>query len=628
MAEPSTSELKQLITDVLNKVTAVEGEVSSLKVDQERLHVAVNNVQSKKMEHGDTPETAGSKGKTVLGTSVSTITPATPHKIRFPLFDGSTDPITWVHRCKQFFRQAQSGDEDKVWLATYHLEGAAQQWYYRLERNQGVPTRARFVELVNLRFGPPMRSNPLGELISVKRTGSVADYQDQFLTHLARCDDVTEAQQIAIFTAGLGDPLRVDIELHRPTTLEDAMSLARAFERRHGLSSVPATAAHGSGRGPSGRTGPFTPPANRFASPNVGSSSSSAGAPHQQPPVPPHPRPASGARFLWLTPEEMAKRHEEGLCFNFPAKFSREHLKECTMRGIYLLEIDGETVADAATEEDVQISANAITGIATSMTMHLGVKLGSSALHALVDSGSTHCFISTAAARRMGITPIPRPGMTVGVANGDRIACDGICPTVPVTIGNERFSIDFYIIALGGYEMVLGCQWLRTLGPIIWDFDRLSMSFWCIDHNIKWFGLEMNKGSRTHAINTGDLLQLLLAEFADIFVVPEGLLPARASDHRIHLPPGTPPVAVRPYRYPQLLKDEIEKQCVEMLRQGIIRPSTSPFSSPALLVRKKDGTWRFCIDYRALNAVTIKDRFPIPVIDELLDELQRARFFT
>ena len=87
-------------------------------------------------------------------------------------------------------------------------------------------------------------------------------------------------------------------------------------------------------------------------------------------------------------------------------------------------------------------------------------------------------------------------------------------------------------------------------------------------------------------------------------------------------------MAVRPYRYPQLLKDEIEHQCGDMLARGIIRESTSPFSSLVLLVRKADGTWRFCVDYRELNKQTVRDKFPIPLVDELIDELKGARFFT
>jgi hypothetical protein len=123
-------------------------------------------------------------------------------------------------------------------------------------------------------------------------------------------------------------------------------------------------------------------------------------------------------------------------------------------------------------------------------------------------------------------------------------------------------------------------------------------------------------------------IQHLLSEFPQLTTSPTELPPWCDCDHAIPLIEGAQPVSVRPYHYPPALKDEIEAQVDAMLQQGIIQPSTSPFNSPMLLVHKKDKTWRFCVDYRYLNALTVKTAFPIPVFDQLMDELAGARWFS
>jgi hypothetical protein len=120
----------------------------------------------------------------------------------------------------------------------------------------------------------------------------------------------------------------------------------------------------------------------------------------------------------------------------------------------------------------------------------------------------------------------------------------------------------------------------------------------------------------------------LLNEFPSVFAPPSSLPPTRSCDHVIPLVSGTSLVNIRAYHYPPTLKDEIERQVRDMLDKGFIQPSTSPFSSLVLLVQKKDSTWRFCVDYRYLNAMTIKSVYPISVFDQLMDELGLAKWFS
>ena len=109
-------------------------------------------------------------------------------------------------------------------------------------------------------------------------------------------------------------------------------------------------------------------------------------------------------------------------------------------------------------------------------------------------------------------------------------------------------------------------------------------------------------------------LALLLNNYNMVFNKPVGLPPPRSHDHSIPLEKDAGPVKVQPYRYLHSQKKQIEKMVHKMLQEGIIQSSKSPFSYPILLVKKRDKSWRFCIDYRALNDITIKDSYPIPTI--------------
>jgi hypothetical protein len=124
------------------------------------------------------------------------------------------------------------------------------------------------------------------------------------------------------------------------------------------------------------------------------------------------------------------------------------------------------------------------------------------------------------------------------------------------------------------------------------------------------------------------VLEQLLSDFAELFEEPKGLPPKRLCDHKIPLLPVATPMTLRPYRYNPMQKNEIEKQVAELVRQGVLQYSSSPFASPVLLVKKKGLTWSLCQDFLRLNAMTVKNKYLLPVIDELLDELAGSQWFT
>ena len=148
--------------------------------------------------------------------------------------------------------------------------------------------------------------------------------------------------------------------------------------------------------------------------------------------------------------------------------------------------------------------------------------------------------------------------------------------------------------------MLTPSQLILSTSASLWDLENLCLAFWRRGQRIVWKGLGSDRKAinvypavRTISTNIATIkpmMDRLLLQFQKVFATPSDLPPARRCDHRIHLLPGTVPVAVRPYRYPQLQKDELEAQCMTMLDQGIIRYSTSAFSAPVLLVKKPDNS--------------------------------------
>ncbi|GJX76508.1 reverse transcriptase [Tanacetum coccineum] len=259
-------------------------------------------------------------------------------------------------------------------------------------------------------------------------------------------------------------------------------------------------------------------------------------------------------------------------------------------------------------------------------------------LHILMDSGSTHNFLDLYMAKRLGCKIRNTCPLEVSVARGSKLISQYMVKSFQWKLQGVVFETDVMLLPLGGCEIVLGVQWLSTLGTIQWNFKDLVMKFLyegqkvhgkaqlsalcCVGQEVTLNLMQCNSGQE---MVLGAELTHMLEEYADVVEVPKELPPQRQFDHKIPLKEYNVTINIKPYRYPHSQKDTIETMVRELLDSGVIRPSNSPFLSPIVMVKKKDKSWRMCIDYRQLNKHTVKDKFPILVIEELIDELQGAQ---
>ncbi|WVZ63289.1 hypothetical protein U9M48_012931 [Paspalum notatum var. saurae] len=254
----------------------------------------------------------------------------------------------------------------------------------------------------------------------------------------------------------------------------------------------------------------------------------------------------------------------------------------------------------------------------------------------LFDSGATFSFISKAYALKHGYEIIELKQRYHITAAESSISTNHIVRDLCLQVGKESLFISPIVLPQLGIDVILGMEWLKQHNAMI-DVGSRTVQLRSSSRTDVIIHVPLHKhvSPTVNVAETQTEAQALAkipvaCEYPDVF--PEelpGLPPDRDVEFRIDLVPGTAPVSKRPYRMaPDELK-ELKTQLQEQLDKGFIRPSSSPWGCPALFVEKKDqGGKRLCVDYRPLNAVTVKNKYPLPHIDILFDQLGGATVFS
>ncbi|KAI3717828.1 hypothetical protein L1987_69691 [Smallanthus sonchifolius] len=272
----------------------------------------------------------------------------------------------------------------------------------------------------------------------------------------------------------------------------------------------------------------------------------------------------------------------------------------------------------------------------------------------LFDTGSDKSFVSFEFEPQLAMSraELDKP-FDILVADGYSVSCDTIIRDCTLTLNDHDFSINLIPMALGGFDIIVGMDWLTKHHAEVVCFDKYIRIPLDSGEILNVYDEKPSKGLKLMSCTTAQkyLRKKCVAFLAHIVeqkgkdkslqdipvikdypeVFPEdlpGLPPIRQVEFCIDLVPGANPMAKSPYRLAPSEMQELSSQLRELSDKGFIRPSVSPWGAPVLFVKKKDGSFRMCIDYRELNKLTVKNRYPLPRIDDLFDQLQGSTYFS
>ena len=579
-------------------------------------------------------------------------------KVDFPRFDGSGIK-EWIFKAEEFFGIDYTPDDMKVRTAAVHFDGHASTWHHSfIQTGVGLEVLydwKSYIKLLKERF-EDICEDPIAELKRLQETDGIVSYHEKFELIKIKLN-LSQEYLVSAYLAGLRIDTQMHVRMFQPQTISHCFLLGKLYERAHPKPSVQNWSANKGVTQVVHKGVLPTPKEYESKGANQGSN-----RPFAKPMITPK---------KFLSQAEMSDRRARGLCYWCDEKFTPEHYLTHKKTQLFSMEVDEEDVfmdamdqhevGDAVGQVNPQVSLNAVSGISDYKTMRVKGMFGKRAIFVLIDSGSTHNFVDPKVAVTLGCQIEASRLTKVTVADGRKLDIQGQIKGFTWNFQSTTFHTDVMLIPLQGCDMVLGVQWLEKLGRISWEFKKLEMGFlWegkkVLLHGIRNGSVRAVKAQKLNKLQEDQVqfamlsikeenirleevqecginkleiediepqeIKKILCEYKDIFEEPIELPPFRKHhDHKIQLKEGSNPVNQRPYRYSIHQKNEIDKIVEDMLVSGTVQNSSSSYASPVVLVKKKDGSWRLCVDYRELNGMTVKDRFPIPLIEDLMDEL-------
>ncbi|KAF7842448.1 Retrotransposable element Tf2 [Senna tora] len=582
--EKNVGEVKENVTVLQGEVTEIKRDVNSLKESVLEIKDSLARLEKKNTDVNELDRSEGSGSHGGGGNNEQHV--GEPNgkegekyrKLELPIFDG--EAIGWLFRVERYFSLNHMNEGEKLEAVAVCMEGKALNWLQWLETRMTIQSWGEFKKELLRRFHQSQQGNNYEVLMALKQEGSMAEYREKFELISAPLKDTPEEMLLGAYQNGLKEDIRAELRMVKAHSLLEVMDMSYKVEERNRVLAklreeqdkaskaikvfqstkwtttrpnfskpTTQTESNASNAKTNGATNVSCNTKNRSSTEKKTVSTSSTGR----------------SKYRRLTDEEIARKRALGECFTCDEKYSPTH--KCKNKHLHVL-ILSSSLEEGEEDDEIQkegeeltgslmsLSMNSIVGITGGRTMKLVGKIKGEEVLIMIDSGASHNFISTSLVDKMSLPKVKMSSYTVTVRDGHSVKSEGRCKKLKVELQGTTLMQDFYLFDLGEVDLILGMEWLKSLGEVSVNWKQLSIKYKLGGEmvSLKAVMRSIKKGGQGFLIELGTMEahvkkdEPVYATHSQGIFFSTGCHPPRTRDHAILIKEGSQPPNIRPYR--------------------------------------------------------------------------------